>query len=128
MSERQKKRNRYFLIVVPLLCVVSQGCWGNDFGMVEGIVSLDGKPLEGGSVTFYPAESGPLSYSDIGSQWIVPNPYGVASGRVAGAIYSDGFLSFGPPIARHVAPRDPRHLKKFRFVTAPKRHRICMSK
>ena len=35
--------------------------------MVEGIVSLDEKPLEGGSVNFYPAESGPLSYSDIGS-------------------------------------------------------------
>ena len=67
MSERQNKRNRYFLIVVLLLCVVSQGCWGNDFGTVEGVVSLDGKPLEGGSVIFYPAEAGPISYSNIGS-------------------------------------------------------------
>ena len=67
MSDRQKTRNRYFLIVILLLCVVSQGCWGNDFGMVEGMVSLDGKPLDGGSVTFYPAEAGPLSYSNIES-------------------------------------------------------------
>jgi hypothetical protein len=66
MSEPPKKRNRYGLLVVMLLCAVS-GCWGNDFGTVEGIVSLDEKPLEGGSVNFYPAESGPLSYSDIGS-------------------------------------------------------------
>ena len=51
-----------------ILCAASQGCGGNGFAMVEGIVSLDGKPLEGGSVTFYPAVSGPLSYSGIGSQ------------------------------------------------------------
>jgi hypothetical protein len=67
MSERPKKRNRYFWKVLLLACAISQGCSGNGFGLVAGIVSLDGKPLEGGSVTFYPAKSGPLSYSDIAS-------------------------------------------------------------
>jgi hypothetical protein len=65
-SKRQKKRSCYSLIVVLLLCVVAQGC-GNDLGRVEGMVSLDEKPLEGGFVTFYPTETGPISYSDIGS-------------------------------------------------------------
>ena len=67
MTERKSKQNRYFLKALLLLCAISQGCWRNNFGMVEGIVSLDEKPLEGGSVNFYPAESGPLSYSNIGS-------------------------------------------------------------
>jgi hypothetical protein len=67
MSERRKKRNRDFLIVVLLLCAGSQGCGGNGFAMVKGIVSLDGKALEGGSVTLYPVGPGPLSYSSIAS-------------------------------------------------------------
>jgi hypothetical protein len=67
MSDRQKKRNRYFFNVLLLICAASQGCRGNGFATVQGVVSLDGKPLDGGSVTVYPAESGPLSYSDIGS-------------------------------------------------------------
>jgi hypothetical protein len=67
MSERQRNRNRFFLKIALLLCAASQGCRGNGFGTVEGIVSLDEKPLDGGSVNFYPAASGPLSYSDIGS-------------------------------------------------------------
>ena len=67
MSEMRKKRNRHFLIVVLVLCAVSQGCRGNGFAMVEGIVSLDGKALEGGSVTLYPVGAGPISYSSIAS-------------------------------------------------------------
>jgi hypothetical protein len=67
MSERRKKRNPYCLIVVLLLSAASQGCRGNGFAMVEGIVSLDGKALEGGSVTLYPVGPGPLSYSSIAS-------------------------------------------------------------
>jgi hypothetical protein len=67
MSERKKKRNQFFLKVVLLLCAITQGCWRNNFGTVEGTVSLDEKPLDGGSVNFYPAESGALSYSNIGT-------------------------------------------------------------
>ena len=32
---------------------------------VKGVVTLDGKALEGGSVTFIPETSGPLAYSDM---------------------------------------------------------------
>src|SRR6476469_1764313 len=67
MSERRKKRNWHFLMVVLFLCAGSQGCGGNGFAMVGGIVSLDGKALEGGSVTLHPTGPGPLSYSSIAS-------------------------------------------------------------
>jgi hypothetical protein len=67
MAERQKHLNRYFLIIALLVCAASNGCGGNGFANVEGVVSLDGKTLEGGSVAFYPVQAGPLSYSDIGS-------------------------------------------------------------
>jgi hypothetical protein len=66
MAERQKHPNRFFLVVALFICAASQGC-GDGFSRVGGKVSLDGKALEGGSVAFYPAESGPISYSDIGS-------------------------------------------------------------
>jgi hypothetical protein len=55
------------LIAVLLLFAVSQGCGGNGFAMVEGIVSLGGKALEGGSITLYPVGPGPISYSSIAS-------------------------------------------------------------
>jgi hypothetical protein len=67
MAESQKHPNRYYLIIALLVCAGSNGCGGNGFAKVEGMVSLDGKALEGGSVAFYPVQSGPLSYSDIGS-------------------------------------------------------------
>jgi hypothetical protein len=66
MTEQRKKQNRVLLIIVLLLCAGSLGC-GNGFAKVEGIVSLDGKALEGGSVTLHPVGPGPLSYSSITS-------------------------------------------------------------
>jgi hypothetical protein len=65
--ECRDKPSRYCLIVALLFCALFQGCGGNGFALVEGVVSLDGKALEGGSVTFYPTSSGPLSYSSIAS-------------------------------------------------------------
>jgi len=66
MTESQKHLNRYFLVAALLVCAASQGC-GDGFSRVGGIVSLDGKALEGGTVAFYAVQSGPLSYSDIGA-------------------------------------------------------------
>jgi hypothetical protein len=50
-----------------LLCalVVSAGCSRQTFGTVEGVATLDGKKLDGGSVTFNPVAAGPLSYGNI---------------------------------------------------------------
>ena len=45
--------------------LVAVGCGGPDLANVKGVVTLDGRTLEGGSVTFIPESSGPLAYSDI---------------------------------------------------------------
>ena len=52
-------RNKLFLILGIFPCVVFWGCSGGaDFSveMVEGIVTLDGSPLEGATVGFSPAD------------------------------------------------------------------------
>jgi hypothetical protein len=53
------------LLLNALLVVV--GCGRGGFSSVEGTVQLDGKELDGGSVTFYPVNTGPVSYGDISS-------------------------------------------------------------
>ena len=41
------------------------GCGDSDFATVTGQVTLDGKQLDGGAVTFIPEKSGALAYGDI---------------------------------------------------------------
>ena len=54
------------------------GCGGSDLAGVSGLVKLDGKPIEGGSVTFSPADQGALAYSSV-------NPDGTYELQSAGA-------------------------------------------
>src|SRR6478672_230182 len=65
MSKMWYKRNQYLLVIAFLLCAGFQGCGGNGLATVEGKVSLDGKAIEGGSITLHPTGPGPLSYSSI---------------------------------------------------------------
>ncbi|MGD9635527.1 MAG: hypothetical protein AB7U97_19760 [Pirellulales bacterium] len=44
---------------------VIAGCGRGNFGTVDGIVTLDGQPLDGGAISFYPAVSGPVYYADV---------------------------------------------------------------
>lgn len=51
--------NKFFLITSVALCLTLSGCGGAendqpDLGLVKGIVSLDGKPLVGASISFLP--------------------------------------------------------------------------
>jgi hypothetical protein len=73
------------VLVVALLAALA-GCGGSDFGTVTGAVTLDGKPLDGGSVTFYPANTGALSYGEVSPEGkyelrtasrdgVLPGPY-----------------------------------------------------
>jgi hypothetical protein len=41
------------------------GCGKSDFATVTGHVSLDGKQLDGGAITFVPEAPGPLAYGDV---------------------------------------------------------------
>ena len=53
------KINKILLITSVTLCLTLSGCGGAendqpDLGLVKGIVSLDGKPLTGASISFLP--------------------------------------------------------------------------
>ena len=47
------------------ICISLFGCGRSDFATVSGQVSLDGKQLDGGAITFIPESSGPLAYGDV---------------------------------------------------------------
>lgn len=52
-------------LVVAAWCTLIVGCSKSDFATVTGQVSLDGKLLDGGAITFVPETSGPLAYGDV---------------------------------------------------------------
>ncbi len=51
------------MVALPLLCLILSGCSGNgdqpSLGLVTGTVTLDGKPLYGTAVVFYPDNGRP---------------------------------------------------------------------
>jgi hypothetical protein len=61
----QGLRSRGTQALLLFVVITSTGCRDRNFATVEGTVSFGGKPLDGGSVTFYPKDTGPISYSDI---------------------------------------------------------------
>src|SRR3954469_13358608 len=61
----QQLRLRHALALFSFFVLACAGCSDRNFATVKGTVSLDDKPLDGGSVVFYPKTPGPLAYSDI---------------------------------------------------------------
>jgi hypothetical protein len=55
------------LFLLSCVLLSAAGCSRDTFAKVEGNVTLDGKNLEGGSVTFSPVATGPLSFGTIAS-------------------------------------------------------------
>jgi hypothetical protein len=64
----QPRGVKYFAssALVVFAGLLASGCGSSNFGTVDGVVSLNGKPLEGGNVAFYAVSTGPLSYGTIG--------------------------------------------------------------
>ncbi len=57
------RRQRLHLV---LLLTVAAGCGPGNHATVTGTVTLNGKPLRTGTVTFHPSEAGPVAYGMIG--------------------------------------------------------------
>ncbi len=51
--------------IAAAACIAITGCGRGNFGTVDGTVTLDGQPLEGGAIAFYPVASGPIYYADV---------------------------------------------------------------
>ena len=97
MPNPRKRRIPFRQAVALVLCVVCLGCGRNDLGKVEGTVSLDGKPLEGGSAIFYPAEAGPIAYSDIGTNGSYEIRTASQAGVLPGSYIATVSYRSGPP-------------------------------
>jgi len=65
VSAFQRLLFRQALTLFSFVIFTCVGCSDRNFATVKGTVSLDDKPLDGGSVVFYPKTPGPLAYSDI---------------------------------------------------------------
>jgi hypothetical protein len=57
--------SRHALTLISFIMVICVGCSDGNFATVNGTVSLDDKPLDGGSVIFFPEAPGQLAYSAI---------------------------------------------------------------
>ena len=68
-----------YLLLLGLV-VVTAGCGGAYDSTARGIVSLDGKSLPRGAVTFHPVSGGPAAYGMIGED----GRYSIQTGRGEG--------------------------------------------
>jgi hypothetical protein len=71
---------------VMLVCAVA-GC-GRGGARVSGTVTLDGRPLDTGSVQFHPAAAGPVAYGSIDAQGRFTLRVGAAASPVAPGRYT----------------------------------------
>jgi hypothetical protein len=78
MSARSGSRHTRVGVALATLTLV--GCGGRYDSTVTGVVSVDGKPLNVGLVTFDPQESGSSAYGNIGAD----GTYTLYTGRQEG--------------------------------------------
>jgi hypothetical protein len=91
--------NRSFLHWLILLCSLASvsGCGGPYDANLSGIVTLDGKAVPRGTVSFSPVNGGPLAYSPIDSD----GSYQIKTGREVG-------LPSGEYVATVIANEPPQ--------------------
>lgn len=58
-------RRCLLLVAACYLMLAAAGCGGGHGASVTGRVTLDGKPLDTGTVTFHPEDEGPTAYGGI---------------------------------------------------------------
>lgn len=121
---------KFVLAALPLLLA---GCGGEgpfERAAVEGIVTLDGQPLEAGTIVFEPAPGtpGPKAAAQItGGRYALPAAAGPAVGSHKVRITAkdpgmpgpqDDRLAFDPSLAAELIPADPAPPLPARYNTA----------
>ena len=61
------KKYSVLLLIVALILPLALGCEGKEFGHVTGVVTINGEPVEGASITFAPAEGGRSAFGITGA-------------------------------------------------------------
>lgn len=75
-------RKNVLLIGIITLLIASNGCGGERRGHVEGRVSLDGVPIDGGEIRFLPNIGLPACADIIQGQYVIPAARGPSLGPV----------------------------------------------
>jgi hypothetical protein len=78
--QRKKRQQRIAAVASVLWTLALAGCGGIYDATVSGTVSLDGKKLTVGTVSFHPVAGGPASYAQVSSD----GTYAVQTGREQG--------------------------------------------
>jgi hypothetical protein len=91
------------------------GCSGDDRQSVSGEVSLDGEPVDGGSIVFLPAEGeGTKGASDIvGGKYSIPSEQGLSPGTYRVEI------KWAKPTGKQVPSGDPGMMMDERVEVIP---------
>lgn len=58
-------RRSVWILLTAVSALPLLGCGLSQEAAVSGTVTLDGKPLQKGMISFYPAEKGPIGYGNI---------------------------------------------------------------
>jgi hypothetical protein len=61
------KKHSVLLLIAALMIPLALGCKGKEYGHVTGVVTINGEPVEGASVTFAPAEGGRSAFGSTGA-------------------------------------------------------------
>ena len=63
---------------LALALVAVAGCGGDRYAEVSGVISLNGAPLDGATVTFFPEKGTPVAgFAEVGRYRILDVPWGV---------------------------------------------------
>jgi hypothetical protein len=97
---------RHGLCIVAIYLLLAVGCGKKLDASLSGVVTLDGKPLHTGLVTFTPVKSGAAAYADIGAD----GRYSARTGNNAGLACGDYVVTVvaltRPPRGRDDLPGD----------------------
>jgi hypothetical protein len=86
---------------ILLVAIVLSGCGKSHSASVSGIVTLDGKPLPLGTVSFYPEHAGAVAYGSIDKN----GHYRVRTGTEEGLAVGDYVVT----VVAMTPPREPKY-------------------
>lgn len=117
-------RLRLHLAVACTVAALAAGCGGRADGIprepVSGTVSLDGQPLESGSITFLPEGSGPSAGGPIqGGSFTLPRADGPAPGP-----HRVEVMAIRPTGRKVPNPDDPGQMIEETYNAVPPRYNL----
>ena len=100
------------LLILGLPLLLLAGCGKSFEAAVDGVVTLDGKPLDTGTVAFYPLQGGPAAYSRIQPD----GRYSIVTGRRGGLPVGE----YAVTVVATAPPPNPKLEVPGKLITPPR--------